>query len=98
MVPEFPNWLSSLISGLTLLAVGVIWNGSREKDKGRDSKIDSLNQKVVALELQMVKDLASREDVEALVSRLDTMDKTLTQVRDMVIRMDERGKIHDRRE
>jgi hypothetical protein len=30
--------------------------------------------------------------VKALWSRLDTVDKTLQQVRDMVIRLDERGK------
>jgi vacuolar-type H+-ATPase subunit C/Vma6 len=90
--------MASLVSGLTLLIVGVLLNGARDKDKARDDKVNKIAEKVGALELQMVKELASREDVEALVTRIDSMDKTLTQVRDMVIRMDERGKIHDRRE
>lgn len=93
---DVPNWLAPLISGLTVLVVTFFLNGAREKDKARDAKIDSIASRQQALELQISKDLATKDDLERFSDRLEALSKTMTEIRDMVIRLDERGKPHDK--
>jgi hypothetical protein len=96
-----PQLIASLVSAAfsALLAI-LVYRINRGQDQ-RDARVTGLEAKVHAIELAIAGDLATktdviglanREDVKALWSRLDTVDKTLQQVRDMVIRLDERGK------
>lgn len=91
-----PNWLAPLISSLTVLIVGWVLNGSREKDKARDQKVDSLATKVIALELTMSRELATKADLDPVWTRIEDLAKTMSEIKDMVVRLDERSKIHDK--
>lgn len=91
-----PAWLAPLISSLTVLVVGWMLNGAREREKDKDKKFSDLSSKVAGLELSMARELATKEDVAALGVRLDNLAATLGTIRDMVIRQDERGKSHDK--
>jgi hypothetical protein len=96
-----PQLIASLASAaFSALLAFIVYRINRGQDQ-RDGRVVSLEAKVHAIELAIAGDLASkadvtglasREDVKALWTRLDTVDKTLQQVRDMVIRLDERGK------
>lgn len=78
---------------LSILLGAVVYRINRGQDM-RESRINSLENKVQSLELVMARDMPSKEDVEKVWERLDRLDNTLSQVRDMVLRLDERGKIH----
>lgn len=82
----------SFLGGFALL-----WLTWREAERKRlDSAISSLSTRINGIELSMVRDMPSKEDVEKLGERLDKLVTTLTEVRDMVVRQDERSKTHDR--
>lgn len=97
MIPEWLlQWLGPILGGLALLLIGWRRQENVDKERRRDERIEGLEASVAAINLAMARDLPSKEDVAQLTMRLDGLDKVLSQVRDMVIRLDERGKIHDR--
>jgi hypothetical protein len=96
-----PQLVASLVSAVfsALLAV-LVYRINRGQDQ-RDGRVTSLEAKVHAIELAIAGDLASKDDVSGLANRedvskvsdrLDKLDELMRQVRDMVIRLDERGK------
>lgn len=90
------QWLvdnfGSFLGGFALL-----WLTWREAERKRiDTAIGSLSTRINGIELSMVRDMPSKEDVDKLGERLDQLVATLTEVRDMVVRQDERSRIHDR--
>lgn len=86
------NNFGSFLGGFALL-----WLGWRESERREQAKsVTDLAARVNGIELSMVKDMPSKEDVEKLGVRLDRLEATLSEVRDMVVRLDERGKVHDR--
>lgn len=91
-----PVWLAPLISSLTVVIVGFLLNGARSREEAKDKKFSELSAKVAGLELSMAKELATKEDVGALEIRLDNLAATLGTIRDMVIRLDERGNRHEK--
>lgn len=96
-----PQLVASLVSAVfsALLAI-LVYRINRGQDQ-RDARVTGLETKVHAIELAIAGELASktdvaglanREDVTSLSRRLDRLDGLMQQVRDMVIRLDERGK------
>lgn len=83
---------ATFLSGFALLWLG--WREAERKERVRE--VAELGARVHGIELSMVKDMPSKEDVEKLGVRLDRLEATLSEVRDMVVRLDERGKVHDR--
>lgn len=90
------QWLLDNLSSF-LAAFALLWLGWREAERREQVKaFADLSQRVNGIELSVVRDMPSKEDVEKLGERLDRLDNTLSQVREMVVRLDERGKMHDR--
>jgi hypothetical protein len=91
-VTSFDFNLATLIpTGLTALLTFAVYRINRGQE-ARDRWQTDTEGRVRSLELAIVRDLPSKEDFSGLSQRLDRLDDTLKQVRDMVIRLDERGK------
>ena len=82
-----PEWVWNLIGG----SLGAIALLLLKRALGR---MDTVESRVQAMELSMARDIPNKEDFAQLSSRLDRLDGTLSQVRDMVIRLEERGNVH----
>ena len=59
-------------------------------------KVEAFETKLQTFELAMGRDIPTKDDHAQVLARLDKLDAVLTEMRDMVIRQDERGKIHDK--
>lgn len=86
MIP--PTWLwglaSAVIAGLTLIWV----NRALGRVDGIEKAQQTFGDRLHAIELQMAKDLATKEDVNEVERRLESVAVTLGEVRDLVIRLD----------
>lgn len=86
MIP--PNWIwglaSAVIAGLTLIWV----NRALGRVDGIEKAQQAFGDRLHAIELQMAKDLATKEDVNEVERRLESVAVTLGEVRDLVIRLD----------
>jgi hypothetical protein len=58
--------------------------------------VDAIATKVIALELTMSRELATKADLDPVWTRIEELAKTMGEIRDMVVRLDERSKIHDK--
>jgi hypothetical protein len=96
-----PQLIASIASAVVSALLAFIVYRINRGQELRDGRVTSLESKVHAIELAIAGDLASkedvtglanREDVTTLTRRLDKLDELMQQVRDMVIRLDERGK------
>ena len=83
-----PDWLwsvaSALVAGLALFLV----NRAVGRVDGIEKAQRTFGDRIHAIELQMVKELATKEDVNEVERRLESVAVTLGEVRDLVIRLD----------
>lgn len=86
-MPEIPGWISAIISGLTVLVVGIWLNGRRDRDRAIDSRLSVLEKAVGS------KELATSGDFDQLDRRLENVEKTLGEIQVLLGRMDERWKL-----
>jgi len=92
----FPQlWVSLLSLALSAVLSFILYRMNRSLD-GREARSERLEGRVQAIELSIARDMPNKEDVNQLVGRLDKLDATLGEVRDMVIRFDEREKERSR--
>jgi hypothetical protein len=81
---------------LGALAAIVIWMWQRN-EKRWDLQHEcnrAQSDRMASLELKIVGDLPGKDDYAKLTLRLDSLDDKMGQIRDMVIRLEERGKTH----
>lgn len=87
------NWwllASALISGLAIFWVQrVAAKYDKEADKA-DSRMRAAEEKLRQLEMKMAAEMPSREDFKEQSQRIESIAATLSEVRDMVIRMEAR--------
>lgn len=87
-------------SAVGALAVGKLAVAMLKREVARvDDAIDRMDHfetELQAIKLAMVRDIPTKDDHNQVLARLDKLDAVLTEMRDMVIRQDERGKIHDK--
>lgn len=89
------NWLgllTTLIAGLAIFWVQrQALSADKERDK-MDARMGKMEDRMAAMEMKLVAEIPDREDYHDLSSRVEKLDKTLTEVRDIVIRMEARSK------
>lgn len=87
------NWwllASALISGLAIFWVQrVAAKYDKESDKA-DSRMRAAEEKLRQLEMKVAAEMPSREDFKEQSQRIESIAATLSEVRDMVIRMEAR--------
>ncbi len=87
------NWwtvIAPLIAGLALFYVQRIAARADKEAEKAEMRHKELEKRVSSLELKVVADLPSREDFKEQSRRIESIASTLTEVRDMVLRMDAR--------
>ncbi|HEL4660744.1 TPA: hypothetical protein UN036_000020 [Stenotrophomonas maltophilia] len=87
------NWwtvVAPLIAGLALFYVQRIAARADKEAEKAEMRHKELEKRVASLELKVVADLPSREDFKEQSRRIESIASTLTEVRDMVLRMDAR--------
>ncbi len=87
------NWwtvIAPLIAGLALFYVQRIAARADKEAEKAEMRHKELEKRVASLELKVVADLPSREDFKEQSRRIESIASTLTEVRDMVLRMDAR--------
>lgn len=89
--------------GSAVAGAGIVWKLAVAMLKREVTRVDSaidrmdhLEAELQAIKLAMVRDIPTKDDHNQVLARLDKLDAVLTEMRDMVIRQDERGKIHDK--
>lgn len=86
--------VASLIPTIVAALLGLAVYRINESQKSREQRVDRIEERTHALELTVVRDFPNKEDFAGLSSRLDKLNDLFQEVRDMVIRLDERGKPH----
>lgn len=88
------NWwllVSAIISGLAIFYVQrVAAKADKEQDKA-EGRQKALEERMSRLEMKVAAEMPNREDYQDLTRRVESVAATLTEVRDMVIRMEARG-------
>ncbi|PZS88137.1 hypothetical protein A7X83_15575 [Stenotrophomonas maltophilia] len=82
--------VAPLIAGLALFYVQRIAARADKEAEKAEMRHKELEKRVASLELKVVADLPSREDFKEQSRRIESIASTLTEVRDMVLRMDAR--------
>lgn len=87
------NWwllASALISGLAIFWVQrVAAKADKEQDKA-ENRQKALEDRLSRLEMKVAADMPTKEDFKDQSRRMESIEATLHEVRDMVIRMDAR--------
>ncbi|MDC7800302.1 MULTISPECIES: hypothetical protein [Stenotrophomonas] len=87
------NWwtvVAPLIAGLALFYVQRIAARADKEAEKAELRHRELEKRVSSLELKVVAEMPSREDFKDQSRRIEAIASTLSEVRDMVIRMDSR--------
>lgn len=83
---ELSAWLLGI--GAAVVAGLAIWMVQRSA-----TRVDAMEERIHSIELRMVQELPSKSDLAAIASQVQTIQNTMTEVRDWMIRMDEREKV-----
>lgn len=87
------NWLAilaPLFAGLVLFYVQRMSAKADKEIEKADVRHRELEKRVTTLEMKVVAEMPSREDFKDQSRRIEAIASTLTEVRDMVLRMDAR--------
>lgn len=82
---ELSAWLLGI--GAAVVAGLAIWMVQRAT-----ARVDAIEGRIHSIELRMAQELPSKLDLAAIASQVHDIQKTMTEVRDWMIRMDEREK------
>jgi hypothetical protein len=97
MIPEWLlQWFGTILGSLAVLLV--TWNRQerKERDKAIELRMSGLEGSIQSIKLAMAGDIPTKEDLAEVSQRLGRLEGTLGQVRDLVIRLEERGNVHVR--
>lgn len=81
------NLALSILSGFILAWIGWIRKDWKDADRSRDDHIGRLQTQINEINLRMAGELPSREDYLEIRRDMESIRATLTEVRDMCIRM-----------
>lgn len=85
------EWVLGVVASvLASLSVWVVTRSARRVDN-LEGEQHRLRERIHDIELQMGRELATKEDVREIKLHVESIASTLGQVRDMVIRMDATG-------
>lgn len=87
------NWwavLSPLVAGLVIFYVQRMSARADKEMEKAEIRNRELEKRVATLEIKVVAEMPSREDFKEQSRRIEAIASTLTEVRDMVLRMDAR--------
>ncbi|KAB7765389.1 hypothetical protein [Xanthomonas sp. LMG 12461] len=87
------NWwalLAPLVAGLVIFYVQRISARADKEMEKAEIRHRELEKRVATLEIKVVAEMPSREDFKEQSRRIEAIASTLTEVRDMVLRMDAR--------
>lgn len=83
---ELSAWLLGI--GAAIVAGLAIWMVQRSA-----TRVDAMEERIHSIELRVAMELPSKSDLQAIASQVTTLQHTMTEVRDWMIRMDEREKL-----
>lgn len=87
------NWwtfAAPLIAGLALFYVQRIAARADKEAEKAEVRHKELEKRVAGLEMKVAAEMPTREDMKDQARRIEAIASTLTEVRDMVLRMDAR--------
>lgn len=98
MIPEWLlQWVGTVFGGVALLWVGWQKQARDKRDGDADKRMTDLERRQNALDLQMVRDLPSRDDFDRfsaqIFARLDKIDDRVQKLNDIVIQLETQGKM-----
>ena len=88
------QWLGTLLGGAALLWLG--WTRKDRKDwqAGVEGRIGRLEGQQTEMRLMIAQELPTKKDMHDINRWLESMDSTMGELREMVVRLEERSKIH----
>ena len=90
------QWLGTLLGGIALLWIGWARKDAKDSDLARDNRISALEKHIQDIYLKIAGELPTSSDIKDINRSMDALYSTVEQIRDMVVRLEERSNIMSR--